>query len=1114
MNVKRYAYLFATTLFVVCCAAVAEAQKPELVVQAGHASPVRAVAFSPDGRLLVSGSGGTGFALLEVSVVKLWDAATGTELRTLAPDGAAVWVAFSRDGARVAAMAKTVKVWDVKTGAELVGVQPDAGYVTRVASPDGKVVAESSLFSDDSKVVKLCDRATGSELRTLVHDGPVFRVEFTADSRQVKTLLKHGIVKTWDAASGAELRGEKPNMDLASRAVSFDGGAIAEADGKNIRLRDAATGRERLMLASRTSDFQKVLFSPDSSILATGGERFSTRLWDLRSGVLRTLEGHTDYPVSAAFSPDSRLFASGGRDLSVRLWDVASGRELRKLTGHTEKFIQLIRFSPDGKTFFSADKESLKLWDAATGRELLDVKGSFIPEARWADFSPRGDLLAARVRGEGIKLWATATGREVRALPGAGGDIHFTSDGKRLLAKEFNKVELWDVEGGKLISSFHVPPGEERDSVNYMRAAVSPDSRVFAVAEYDTRDDKIGNYIWRLYLHDMETGKRLRTVEVGGVGDRGKATNPLDPYGSIIFSADGKQIINAGSNNWVAWDAATGARLSAGEKPVKASSPDESRREEFRERWKIAPHYFSLDDYSQHSPNGVYFVSFGLNGELRLIETNTWREVASLIGIDDRDWLVATPEGFFDGSPASWQRILWRFDNDTFNHAPVEAFFNDFYYPGLLRDVLAGKPPAPPEGKELARIDRRQPKVSLTQVAARGGGGRMVTIAVEVEENAEKPSRADHATTSGARDVRLFRNGSLVKLWRGDVLKGRRRVTLEAMVPVIAGANRFTAYAFNRDNVKSADASLSVTGAEALRRKGTAYVIAVGVNAYSNAAFDLKYAVADADAFAAEFKNQQNHLGLFERVETIALRDREATKQNILEALAGVAARAQPEDAVAFYFAGHGKAHRGQFYLLPHDLGYAGDRTAFDEAAQGAMLAHGVSDRELERVFERLDAGQLLMVIDACESGQALGEEGERRGPMNSKGLAQLAYEKGMYILTAAQSFQAAQEVSKLGHGLLTYALVEEGLRRGAGDAEPKDGEVHLREWLDYATRRVPEMRVEEVSRSMSRGTPLSFEDDQRALTVSARSGQQPRVFYRRENEGKPLLVARPTVAP
>src|SRR5437870_13629049 len=95
---------------------------------------------------------------------------------------------------------------------------------------------------------------------------------------------------------------------------------------------------------------------------------------------------------------------------------------------------------------------------------------------------------------------------------------------------------------------------------------------------------------------------------------------------------------------------------------------------------------------------------------------------------------------------------------------------------------------------------------------------------------------------------------------------------------------------------------------------------------------------------------------------------------------------------------------------------------------------------------EKIDAGQILLVIDACNSGQALEAEEKRRGPMNSKGLAQLAYEKGMYILTAAQSYQAAQEAEEFGHGLLTYVLIEAGLKKASADRAPKDRRVLLQE--------------------------------------------------------------------
>jgi len=173
-------------------------------------------------------------------------------------------------------------------------------------------------------------------------------------------------------------------------------------------------------------------------------------------------------------------------------------------------------------------------------------------------------------------------------------------------------------------------------------------------------------------------------------------------------------------------------------------------------------------------------------------------------------------------------------------------------------------------------------------------------------------------------------------------------------------------------------------------------------------------------------------------------------------------------------------------------------------------LDHSISDEDLGRVFEGIDAGQTALVIDACNSGQALESEEKRRGPMNSKGLAQLAYDKGMYILTAAQSYQAAQEATQLGHGFLTYALVEEGLKQDAADSDPKDGQVWVREWFDYASRRVPNMQLEKMKQARDLGLNLAFvASEERVADSERRLTQTPRVFYRRESEVRPLVVAK-----
>ena len=520
-------------------------------------------------------------------------------------------------------------------------------------------------------------------------------------------------------------------------------------------------------------------------------------------------------------------------------------------------------------------------------------------------------------------------------------------------------------------------------------------------------------------------------------------------------------------------------------------------------------HILTADDGAKSltfSPDGRILGIAGNSGNEELWDVASGNKLVTLVNLvgvlggDSKEWLVVTPDGLFDGSPAAWGHILWRFSGRTFDVTPVEIFFNEYYYPGLLADILHGQRPR--ASQDISTKDRRQPIKLVLGVA-----------------NAP----------AGARDLRLFRNGSLVKVWHGDVLKGAEHVSLEATVRIVAGENKFTAYAFNQDNIKSQDAVLTVEGAESLKRPAVLYVVTVGINAYADPEFNLKYAAADAQVFAEEVKRQQIKLGRYSRVEVANVSDQDATKANILLALKALSgggagassgslpaalrnlAPAQPEDGVILFYAGHGTAQESRFYLIPHDLGHSGGRGNLNEEGAQTILQHSISDQELEETLEEVDAGQVLLVIDACNSGQALEAEEKRRGPMNSKGLAQLAYEKGMNILTASQSYQAALEASQLGHGYLTYALVEEGLKTDAADIAPKDGQVEVREWLDYATSRVPQMQEIKIQETRAQGRELAF-------VARAESGegaekqevQRPRAFYRRELQQQPFIIAGP----
>lgn len=1109
-------FCFAASYFTTCLCLIwtfdasALGQRPEMVAQTGHTFVVSSVAFSPDGKTLASGSAD--------QMIKLWDVASGTELRSLSGHTGVVWsVAFSPDGKTLASASKdqTVKLWDVVSGRELLTLKGHTDDVWSVAfSHNGKMLASGCL----DKTIKLWDVAKGSELRTLKgHTDAVWSVAFSANDEILASGGgKDHAVKLWDLPSGTELRTLSGHADdIYSVKFSADGKLLASGSADStIRIWNVSNGTEVHVLKGATNGIYSVAFSPDGRLLAGGGNDGQIRLWDVVSGselpALKTHPGlissvafnpdgrtlvsgswdntiklwdvpgrteqrllaeHSGWVLSIAFSPNGKMLAGGTWDKKVKLWDLAGGTELRLLSGHSEA-VRSVAFSPDGKTLASGSgDQTVKLWDVQSGIELRTLKGHSDGVESVA-FSPDGLTLASSGRDKLIKLWDVATGKELLTLKGHSDwieSVQFGRGGKTLASgSRDHTIKLWNVVDGKELRTL------KGHSDGVESVAFSPDGLTLASAGSDQV----------IKLWDVTTGTETRNLK-----------GHSDWIYSLAFSPNGKMLASCGRDNTIKlWDAATGTEL----RTLRANSG-----------W-----IFSV----AFSSDGKTVVSGSLDTYLRFWNTADGAELAGLVAIDRNDWLVVTPDGLFDGTPVAWNKTIWRFDNNTFNHVPIESFFGDFLYPGLLEDILAGKRPKAPS--DISKKDRRQPQLKL----ALANGNRDTRLATRQVALKIDISRSP----AGARDVRLFRNGSLVKVWRGDVFKGGRRVILAATVPIVAGENTLTAYAFNRDNIKSSDASLVVNGADNLKRAGTLYVLALGANKYRNKDYDLNFAVADVNEISKQIKAYQDKLSDYARTEIILLTDQDATKASIMRALrrfsAGPGMSAEPglspvlkqqlekikpiepEDGLVIYYAGHGRAIGQHFYLMPHD---------FVARNEELFMGSSISDIELNQALERVDAGKLVMIIDACQSGQVLGSEREGRGPMNSKGLAQLAYDKGMYILTAAQSFQAAKEVSrsrageKIGHGLLTFALLE-GFTRARRDAE---GRVTEREWMKYAVDQVPAMEIEEMTKRSSEAKQTNRPAPRGELVFvngdDSGAVQRPRVFYRRELEGHPLIVAR-----
>jgi hypothetical protein len=303
----------------------------------GHTAEVWSVSFSPDGRLLASGSAD--------GTIKLWRVSDGSLVRTLTGHAREVdSVSFSPDGRLLASGSgdNTIKLWRVSDGVLVRTLHPDSVYSVSF-SPDGRLLASGGWQG-----IKLWRVADGSVVRTLEgHTGWVRSVSFSPDGGLLASGSEDKTIKLWRVSNGSLVRTLKGHTEAVLSVVfSPDGRLLASGsyDG-TIKLWRVSDG---ILVRTLHPDSVCVSFSPDGRLLASGGWQ-GIKLWRVADGSeVRTLTGHTDWVESVVFSPDGRLLASGSLDKTIKLWRVSDGSLVRTLTGHSSGVASVV-FSPDGR---------------------------------------------------------------------------------------------------------------------------------------------------------------------------------------------------------------------------------------------------------------------------------------------------------------------------------------------------------------------------------------------------------------------------------------------------------------------------------------------------------------------------------------------------------------------------------------------------------------------------------------------------------------------------------------------------------------------------------------------------------------------------------------------
>jgi len=636
-----------------------------------HDDNVLSVAFSPDGKYVVSGS-------LD-RTVRVWNAVTGREIARMTHDGFVRLVHFSPDSRYVVSGSDdyTARVWEAMTGQEIARMT-HTFFVGSVAfSPDGKYVVSGS----QDRTARVWEALTGKEVARMKHDSSVITVVFSSDGKYVASTSDDHTVRVWEALTGKEIA--RMTRDSIGLPVAFspDGRYIASADFSTTFVWETITGRE---VAHMKHDYQilSVAFSPDGNYVVSGSSDDTARVWEALTGKEIARMEHDSSVTSVAFSPDGRYVLSGSDDHTVRVWEVTSNHMVARTTPGGKVFS--VAFSPNGKYLIAGgcdqvDENSIcrdgsaQVLQVLANREVAHM--SLDAPVSSVAFSPDGKYALSVSADHTARVWEATTGKEIARMTHDDPVrlVRFSPSGKYVVSTAGSTVAVWEVTTGREVARMtHDRP--------VTSVAFSPDGR-YIVSEEGQYDSGIGGE------SSVITESRATAIVWEALTGReiSRISHPAPAF-FTGFSPDGRYIVSGEMFSTIVWEAKTGRIIfrmpSSDPSMTGAFSPDSkyivSGGGSVAVVWEATTGkevarltHDSMVLSVAFSPDGKYVVSGSQDHTARVWEAMTGQEIARMTHDSSSNIVVFSPDGKYvasgsgDGDVRVW---VWQ-TKDLISHA-------------------------------------------------------------------------------------------------------------------------------------------------------------------------------------------------------------------------------------------------------------------------------------------------------------------------------------------------------------------------------------------------------------------------------------------------------------
>lgn len=1011
----------------------AEAQSFQAVIQKGHGEVIKSARLNADGKYLITAS--------RDKTIKIWDAVSGKEIRSLIGHDHTV-NGFAISGNTIASSSAdgTVGVWDITTGEWLWRSEKFRDYVTSVAfSPNGKLLAVGS-YADSISIFSLKDFKLQHKIKANSDRGVGYgvSVNFSSDGKfliigednrtakvyttsnwslqhelkpekgycggcgTLSAIRENEILKLsngttfvkHDITSGEKLwEGIRNFRDISAVEFQSSGEHYLAANEDSIFLYKNKTGNlvgkwamgGEINDASFHPSEDQIITAVDKVVVITDLAGSEIRRYD---GILNRASTGLDYDLgsywehyiakwvkyrSARMLEDQSIFI-GKTGNKARKWKVKNASISMEYLGHSKGILCFERIDENVIATGGGDGRII-IWDEKSGKATKTIKAHREPIFD-IELSHNGKFLASTAWDGVISIWNTDTWERYNYIYYEGASTYtlaFTENDAYLVVGMLDKsLKLWEIETKRFVKEF-VGHKENVTSIEVIGNEILSTSWDGSII------------LWDLYS--------------GLIKQRMFADKPV--FGGLMVD---DKVLTAGADRMVSfWDKESGRLIST-----------------------LSGHQAEINGLDI---SGNLMMTSDVDGVTKFWDLTEQKELFEHIQIGKNDWMVKTPDGYFDATDDAVSNIHFV---RGMNAIGADQLMEEFYVPGLVEDIFSSKRAGKKSMGNL--LDQEPPPV--------------LKLSGLVQAETAKLYLKAEDTGGGVKEVRLFHNGRRVSLEpqiqkvRSD--KNAKIYSIE--YPLVAGHNEFTATASSSANVESNKASVTLFSDSKIPGS-TCHILAVGINEYQNKSLNLNYAKTDANSFAKQMKKQGSEI--YSNVVLHEVFDREATKENILKKVEELKDLISVNDVFVFYYAGHGSMIDGKFYLVSSSASrlYDGDK----------MEEYGIEASQLQQAMLDIKALKQLIVMDACQSGGSV-EVLAQRGAPEEKAIAQLSRSSGIHVMAAAGSEQYATEFESLGHGLFTYALLK-GLA-GEADGAPKDGKVTIYELKGYLDDQVPELSI------------------------------------------------------